>query len=90
MAKNMDMTVDSDGNVKVTRNDEKASFNSPTANAQTISRLNATLNTATPSQTQTTEQQSPGNNATNPASNATKPQTNRTGGAIKKRSRLII
>ena len=57
-------------------------------NAQQIAQLRKMMDAT--STTQPVEQQAPGNNPTNPASNATKPQTNRTGGAIKKRSRLII
>lgn len=88
MAKNMNMTVDNEGNVKVTRNDQAATFDPSTMNAQQIAQLRKMMDVT--STTQPVEQQAPGNNATNPASNATKPQTNRTGGAIKKRSRLII
>ena len=88
MAKNMNMTVDKDGRIQVTRNDQAATFDPTTMNAQQIAQLRKMMDAT--STTQPVEQQAPGNNATNPASNATKPQTNRTGGAIKKRSRLII
>jgi len=92
---NYDYGVDKEGNVTLTRNDKQASFNPTTGNAQQMQQYNKMLNT----NVQNTETQAPGNNATNPntkqdattqPTNASTTTTNRIGGAVKKRSRLII
>jgi hypothetical protein len=92
---NYDYGVDKEGNVTLTRNDKQATFNPTTGNAQQMQQYNRMLNT----NVQNTETQAPGNNATNPntkqdattqPTNASTTTTNRIGGAVKKRSRLII
>jgi len=90
---NYNYGVDKDGNVTLTRNDKQATFDSPTLNAQQMLQLQKALQI----NQQNTETQAPGNNATNTKKDATTQPTNastttknRIGGAVKKRSRLII
>jgi hypothetical protein len=92
---NYDYGVDKEGNVTLTRNDKQATFDPTTMNAQQILQLQKALQI----NQQNTETQAPGNNPTNPNTKQTTPPQptnastttkNRIGGAVKKRSRLII
>lgn len=81
MGKNMDITVDNEGNVGITRNNAKVDFDPTTMNAEQVAQLRKMMSTT--AATQNTDAAAPGNNATNT-------KTNRIGGAVKKRSKLII